>query len=191
MQAEAPVPCCTYGIRRRPYTSVAARPTYSPRVSCCSLGLSLGQGFSARAWGLAPGLCLPVRVLVCDKSHRTWYILFPEMLEPCYPIIKQTFFTFPTKVVEFLSLEALKGASASGIYAQLVSRCIKTRSQIPSVPSTAPAVMAIARRAATPARVWCRLLYTTKTRAGVRFDIFVFPLCLFVCFWLCFSAGFL
>ena len=38
----------------------------------------------------------------------------------------------------------------------------------------APAVMAIARRAGTPARVWRRLPYTTKTRTGVCFDIFRF-----------------
>ena len=31
-----PLPCCTsHGARRRPYTSVAAHPTSSPRVSCC------------------------------------------------------------------------------------------------------------------------------------------------------------
>ena len=33
---QAPVPCCaSYGVRRRPSTSVAVRPTSSPRVSCC------------------------------------------------------------------------------------------------------------------------------------------------------------
>ena len=41
-------------------------------------------------------------------------------------------------------------------------------------PPTAPAVMAVARRAATPARVWRRLPYTTKKRVGICFDCFCF-----------------
>ena len=38
----------------------------------------------------------------------------------------------------------------------------------------APAVMAVARRAVTPARTWRRLPYTTKTRIDVCFDFELF-----------------
>ena len=43
-----------------------------------------------------------------------------------------------------------------------------------SLPSLliAAAVMAVARRAATPARVWRSLPYTTKTRIGICLDFF-------------------
>ena len=45
---------------------------------------------------------------------------------------------------------------------------------MPSLLAMAPGVMAIARREATPARLWRRLPYTTKTLIGVWFDEFVF-----------------
>ena len=41
---------------------------------------------------------------------------------------------------------------------------------MPSLPAMAPGVIAVARRAATPARVWRRLTYKTKTRIGVCLD---------------------
>ena len=64
---------------------------------------------------------------------------------------------------------------------QLVYSCIKAGSQIRSLTSTVPAVMAAARRTATldmhvrHARVWRRLPYTTKKRVCVCFDCFRFP----------------
>ena len=54
-------------------------------------------------------------------------------------------------------------------------RWIKAQSQMPSLPAMARGVMAVARRAATLARIWRRLPYTTKTLIGVFFDDF----CLF------------
>ena len=62
--------------------------------------------------------------------------------------------------------------------------------------SMAPAVVAVARRATMPARVWHRLPYTTKTRIGVCLDFFRFsPGCLsffsvYVFQWICFGNFF-
>ena len=84
---QAPGPCCpAHGIRRRPYNSVAARPTSSPRVRCCcTAGLEsrprLLLLFSPQAWGQAPRLLSSrtlarlIRVIV-DHSRFTWTIFF-------------------------------------------------------------------------------------------------------------------